>query len=236
MSDIKLIKGNIFVSDKQTIVNTVNCVGVMGKGVALGFRLRYPEMFLKYQELCKNRLLNIGKLWLYNPAGMQLPWVLCFPTKIHWKYPSQIEYIEAGLKKFVETYKMRGITSVAFPLLGTHNGGLDKIEVLNLMYSYLSQCDIDIDIYEYDPTAPDELFDSFKLKWQSISTEEKRRIGIRMTQIETINKAINENTLQSMTALAEYEGIGAITLQKCFDMVMNCIVQPSFDFPDSTNE
>lgn len=64
MSNITFKKGNIFSSDKQTIVNTINCVGVMGKGVALGFRLRYPEMYEKYRELCKTKQIAIGKLWL----------------------------------------------------------------------------------------------------------------------------------------------------------------------------
>ena len=147
MSNITFKKGNIFSSDKQTIVNTINCVGVMGKGVALGFRLRYPEMYEKYRELCKTKQIAIGKLWLYKQSREGLQWILNFPTKIHWKYPSKMEYLEAGLQKFVDTYEEKGITSIAFPLLGTHNGGLDKIEVLDTMHSFLEKCSIPIDIY-----------------------------------------------------------------------------------------
>lgn len=85
-----------------------------------------------------------------------------FSYKKHWKYPSRMEYLEAGLQKFVDTYEEKGITSIAFPLLGAHNGGLDKIEVLDMMHSYLEKCSIPIDIYEYDPGAPDEIFIQFK--------------------------------------------------------------------------
>ena len=80
MGTIKIIDGNIFNSKAQTIVNTVNCVGVMGKGIALVFKLRYPKLFEKYQELCRQRLIEVGKLWLYREEP-DAPWVLSFPTK-----------------------------------------------------------------------------------------------------------------------------------------------------------
>ena len=220
MSNITFKKGNIFQSDKQTIVNTINCVGVMGKGIALGFRLRYPEMYEKYKEFCSNKQIAIGKLWLYKPDNSG-QCILNFPTKIHWKYPSKIEYIEAGLQKFVDSYDEKGIASIAFPLLGTYNGGLDKIEVLNLMHSYLEKCNIPIDIYEYAPDAPDELFETFKNKWNLISSSEKKQMGIRANQIEVLDKAINETSICSMNSLSEYNGIGLLTLRKCFDIVLD---------------
>ena len=229
MSNITFTKGNIFSSDKQTIVNTINCVGVMGKGVALGFRLRYPEMYEKYRELCKTRQIAVGKLWLYKQSREVLQWILNFPTKIHWKFPSKMEYIEAGLQKFVNTYEEKGITSIAFPLLGTHNGGLDKIEVLDMMHSYLEKCSIPIDIYEYDPETPDELFNQFKEKWISMSILDKKKLGIRANQLEIIDTAINNKSICSMTTLSECDGIGIITLQKCFNLVIEYKPQPTLD-------
>lgn len=222
MSNITFKKGNIFQSDKQTIVNTINCVGVMGKGIALGFRLRYPEMYEKYKEYCANKQIAIGKLWLYKPKDNG-HWVLNFPTKYHWKYPSKLEYIEAGLQKFVESYTEKGITSISFPLLGTHNGGLDKIQVLNLMHSYLEKCNIPIDIYEFDPMAQDEIFVTFKKKWNEMSHYDKRKLmgGRLLKQIDIIENAINVDNIMSMASLIEYQGIGFATLQKCFDLVMN---------------
>ncbi len=193
----------------------------MGKGVALGFRLRYPEMYEKYKEFCKNKQIAIGKLWLYKQPQEDSQWVLNFPTKFHWKYPSKMEYLEVGLQKFVETYREKGIISIAFPLLGTHNGGLDKIEVLNMMYYYLEKCFIPIEIYEYDPKAPDELYKNFKEKWVSMSLRDKRYIGIRANQIALIDKVINDINNSSMTSLSECNGIGILTLQKCFNLILD---------------
>lgn len=222
--NIKFIKGNIFNTKAQVIVNTVNCVGVMGKGIALVFKLRYPKMFDIYQDYCKQKYIGIGKLWLYKGEN-DAPWVLNFPTKFHWKYPSKMEYIEKGLSKFVETYKDKGITSIAFPLLGTHNGGLNKQQVLCIMNQYLGQCNIPIEIYEYDPFSSDDLFETFKGKWNSISIADKKTVtGIRtQKQIEIINTAINSNEVRSMIALIEYDGVGIKTMEQCFKLVMNSI-------------
>lgn len=214
-------KDNIFNAKTQTVVNTINCVGVMGKGIALVFKLRYPKMFDLYKEYCKSKLIGIGKLWLYK-GEVNEPWVLNFPTKFHWKYPSKMEYLEKGLQKFVDTYKDKGITSIAFPLLGTHNGGLDKEEVLALMKRYLNQCDIPIEVYEYDPSASDDLFESFKAKWNSIPQQDKKTLtGIKMQkQIDTIDEALCSDQVRSMISLIEYDGIGLKTMEKCFKLVM----------------
>jgi len=221
MANIQIIKGNIFNTKAQTVVNTVNCVGVMGKGIALVYKLRYPKMFDLYKEYCRRKLIDIGKLWLYK-GEENAPWVLNFPTKFHWKYPSRIEYIEMGLKKFVDTYKEKGITSVAFPLLGTHNGGLDQEEVLQLMCHYLKQCNIPVEIYEYDPLVSDDLFETFKEKWNAIVPGKIKVItGIRtQKQIDTIAEAVNSDKVKSMIALIEYDGIGLKTMEKCFRLVM----------------
>lgn len=222
-SNIKIIKGNIFNTTAQTIVNTVNCVGVMGKGIALVYKLRYPNLFGKYQELCKQHLLDVGKLWLYKEDSEQ-QWVLNFPTKKHWKYPSQYSYIEAGLQKFVDTYQDRGITSIAFPLLGTNNGGLDESRVMNIMTTYLSQCTIPVEIYQYDPLCKDDLLDKFREQWDLIPVSERKAVtGIRMQkQIDIIDEALHSDNIQSMIALIEYPGIGLTTMQKCFKLVMEC--------------
>ena len=222
VDNIKFIKGNIFNTKAQVIVNTVNCVGVMGKGIALVFKLRYPKMFDIYQGYCAQKQIEIGKLWLYK-GEKDAPWVLNFPTKFHWKYPSKIEYLEKGLLKFVEAYKEKDITSIAFPLLGTHNGGLDKKQILQLMNDYLGKCAIQIEIYEYDPMAPDDLFETFKKKWNSIKSTSKKEItGIRtQKQIDTITEALNSDMVKSMIALIGYKGIGLKTMEKCFNMVIN---------------
>lgn len=149
---IKYISGNLFDSNCQTLVNTVNCVGVMGKGIALQFKNKFPDMFLLYRKLCNEEKFFPGCLWLWKPSEISMftqnQQVLCFATKNHWRYNSQIEWIEHGLRTFVTTYKQKGITSVAFPKLGCSNGHLNwNTQVKPLMEKYLSRCDIPIEIY-----------------------------------------------------------------------------------------
>lgn len=142
---IKYVKGDLFSTPAQVLVNTVNLDGVMGKGIALQFKRLYPDMFVKYQEYCEKGCLDIGKLWLYKTNHK---WILNFPTKIHWRNPSKLEYIIKGLDKFIETYQEKGITSIAFPKLGCGNGGLDWNEVKKIMNEKLKNIPIDIYIYE----------------------------------------------------------------------------------------
>lgn len=146
MLTLTIIKNsNIFNSHCKTLVNTINCVGVMGKGLALEMKNRYPEMFEQYHSFCERNLIDIGKLWLYKTDDK---WVLNFPTKKHWKNNSEYEYIELGMQKFLETYKDKNIKSIAFPMLGCNNGGLNKDKVLEIMTKYLIKCeDIIIEIF-----------------------------------------------------------------------------------------
>lgn len=137
------IEGNLFLSPAQTLVNTVNTVGVMGKGIAKAFKAIYPEMFAAYAAWCQRGELAPGKLHLYRTPHK---WILNFPTKQHWRQPSRLADIEAGLEAFVRGYEAQGITSVAFPQLGCGNGGLDwEREVRPLMERHLA--DLPIDVY-----------------------------------------------------------------------------------------
>lgn len=147
---ILYVSGSLFESPAQVLVNTVNTVGVMGKGVALQFRKLYPEMFAEYQRLCEAGQIDIGKLWLYKSEHK---WVLNFPTKRHWRQPSRIEYIEEGLRAFARDYSRLGIHSIAFPPLGCGNGRLDfTTQVQPLMRQYLAVLPIEVFIY---PSAVD---------------------------------------------------------------------------------
>lgn len=228
MSNITDIAGNIFNTKAQTIVNTVNCVGVMGKGIALVYKMRYPKMFDEYKGLCAQRQIGIGHSWLYKGESAKDPWVLNFPTKFHWKYPSKLEYVEKGLQEFVASYKAWGITSIAFPMLGTNNGGLDKDIVAQMMHQYLGQCDIPIEIYAYDPTAPDDMYEDFKRKWLSIPPDEIRLVTKiqQQKQIDIINQALQSDDVKSMIALLSYDGIGKTTMDKCFRVVRDYVPQP----------
>lgn len=148
---ITYVVGDIFKSPARVLVNAVNTVGVMGKGIAKDFKTIYPEMFKQYQSFCEKNQFQIGHLWLYKTKNK---WILNFPTKKHWRNPSEIEYIRAGLEKFVATYADKGITSIAFPMLGCGNGGLDwEKQVRPLMEKYLKNLPIDvyIHLYQQDP-------------------------------------------------------------------------------------
>ncbi len=148
------VLGRFFESPAQVFVNTVNTVGVMGKGIAKEFKRLYPEMFHRYREYCESGSMSIGKLMLYKT---QHKWILNFPTKQHWRQPSKLEYLEQGLKKFKDTYAQKNITSIAFPQLGCGNGELDWNDVRPLMERYLDRLPIDVFVYLYDKhTYPPE--------------------------------------------------------------------------------
>lgn len=143
---LHIIKSSIFESPAHTLVNTVNTVGVMGKGVAQGFKARYPAMYRDYKQLCDDHVLKIGTLHCWHGPSR---WVLNFPTKTTWKKPSKLEYIEAGLDAFATNYKKMGIRSIAFPPLGCGNGQLDWSVVRPLMLKYLWNLELPIFIHEW---------------------------------------------------------------------------------------
>ena len=113
---VKVVVGDILNSKAQTLVNTVNTVGVMGKGVALAFRERFPDMFEDYRKRCELGQVKLGKPYLYRRP--ELPWILNFPTKEHWRSVSRLEDIIQGLKYLKERYREWGIKSLAVPPLG----------------------------------------------------------------------------------------------------------------------
>ncbi len=153
---ITYVVADLFQSPARVLVNTVNTVGVMGKGVAKVFKDIYPEMFLEYQKLCEGNQFDIGQLWLYKTPNK---WILNFPTKKHWRSPSKPEYIAAGLKKFVDTYSEYGIMSISFPLLGCGNGEMDwQTQVRPIMEKHLKRLPIEvfIHLYQVDPFTPEQ--------------------------------------------------------------------------------
>jgi len=141
---ITYVVGNLFESPAQTLVNTVNTTGAMGKGVALQFKRYFPEMFREYQQLCEDGQISIGKLFLYRTSHKL---ILNFPTKDSWRKASRLEYIERGLQTFLEMYEKAGIYSIAFPPLGCGNGELSYADVRPLMEHYLAPLPIPVFLY-----------------------------------------------------------------------------------------
>src|SRR5258708_11293646 len=162
---ITYVASSLLQSPAQVLVNTVNTQGVMGKGIAAAFKHIYPEMFSRYRNMCEEGEFEIGKLWLYKTPRK---WILNFPTKKHWRNPSRVEYVEAGLKKFVEKYTDSNIHSIAFPALGCGNGGLDwDTAVKPLMEKYLKKLPIDVFIHPHaqDVYAPEHENQEEVAKW-----------------------------------------------------------------------
>ncbi len=138
-------RGDLLGSRMQTLINTVNCVGVMGKGIAFAFKQRYPEMFEDYKKRCQLKEVQLGKPYLYKINEQR--WIVNFPTKDHWKQRSQLQDIEAGLKYLAECAFVWGITSLAVPPLGCGNGGLNWDHVQPLIEKYLSPLNIPLEVY-----------------------------------------------------------------------------------------
>lgn len=147
---IKYKQGNLLESGAQALVNTVNTVGVMGKGVALQFKKQFPENFKEYAKACKDGRIGIGKLLVVKDSsllhGEKI--IINFPTKTDWRKTSEYSYIESGLKDLVRIIKENNIKSIALPPLGSGNGGLDWERVKDLLNKNLSEIDIEVIVYE----------------------------------------------------------------------------------------
>jgi O-acetyl-ADP-ribose deacetylase (regulator of RNase III) len=185
---IRYLESSLFDSPAQTLVNTVNTVGVMGKGIAKEFKERYPEMFREYSRICRRGDLSIGSLHLWRSNRQ---WVLNFPTKTTWKKPSSLEYVRLGLEKFVATYKDLGIVSASFPPLGCGNGGLNWQDVRPIMESHLHRLTIPVYIHNvhvpesYVPehvASPPERFSHFLV---DLETAIAASNGVFLTSSET---------------------------------------------------
>lgn len=144
---VTIVDGNLFDSSAQTLVNPVNCVGVMGAGIAVQFKKRFPDMFEEYARLCRRYKMVLGRPYLHKRAI--LPWVLSFPTKDHWYFKSRLQDLVAGLKCLRTNYAVWGIESLAMPALGCGRGGLDWNVVRDTIIEELGE--IDIPVYLYEP-------------------------------------------------------------------------------------
>ncbi|WP_437637198.1 type II toxin-antitoxin system antitoxin DNA ADP-ribosyl glycohydrolase DarG [Sorangium sp. So ce854] len=131
---MEFTKGNILRADTEAVVNTVNCVGFMGRGIAAQFKRVYPENFKAYEAACKRKEVVPGRMFMFETGQLTNPrFIVNFPTKRHWRGKSRIEDIESGLVALVEEVTKRGIKSIAIPPLGCGLGGLDWNDVRPLI-------------------------------------------------------------------------------------------------------
>lgn len=136
--------GNIFNSNADILVNPVNCVGVMGKGLALEFKKRYPQMFESYKLACNNNLVKIGEPHVWSDFDIT---IINFPTKIHWRDKSELKYIIEGMKFLKEYLEIHDSASIAISALGCGLGGLPWYKVENIIETSLRFVKNDVYLY-----------------------------------------------------------------------------------------
>ncbi len=209
------IKGNLFNSKAQAYVNTVNCVGAMGKGIALEFRRRYPAMFEQYKKDCAEKKLLPGRIYSYPQLQVL---ILNFAIKNDWKYPSRIEWIESTLKQFVAGYQKKGIRSVAFPWMGAMNGGLPFDLIQSTMRRYLMELsDIDVEVYTFDPEAPDRLFTTLRdLIITGNSSYLRAQVRMKNEKYEEIERLVKKGSIKKFASLSEQKLLGKTSMDNLY--------------------
>ena len=209
---IRYSNSTVFNIDADALVNTINTVGVMGAGIALEFALRYPEMFEDYKDKCDKKMLSIGKVDYYQDNIL----IVNFPTKWHFKYPSQIKWIEDGLKDFVNTYKDYDFKTIAFPKLGCANGGLSWSDVKPLMEKYLSDLDIEViiclDSLDHAEGKEKEMVDNFNKTTIDELAQHVRLTAPQKSALERIQP------LDRFWKIQKIKGLGITTYTKIFNL------------------
>jgi O-acetyl-ADP-ribose deacetylase (regulator of RNase III) len=150
---IQFTTGNLLEADAEALVNTVNTAGVMGKGIALMFKERFPENFKAYESACKLKQVELGRMFVTELLELGRPhWIINFPTKGNWRFPSRLEWIKSGLQDLRRVIEDKKITSVAVPPLGAGNGGLDWQDVRPLINEALGDLE-GVEVLVYEPAA-----------------------------------------------------------------------------------
>jgi O-acetyl-ADP-ribose deacetylase (regulator of RNase III) len=203
---VDIREGDIFKSKAQTLVNTVNCVGVMGKGIALGFRKRFPAMHDDYVLRCERGEVKLGRPYLYRQDGE--PWILNFPTKDHWRSVSKLADIEAGLEHLEANYREWGVESIAVPPLGSGLGGLEWQVVGPALYEHLDRLAIPVELYVPFGTPHDELTPAH---FQASLLEEDSREGFKQIGPDWVALL---SVLEELESLSYPPPVGRILFQK----------------------
>jgi O-acetyl-ADP-ribose deacetylase (regulator of RNase III) len=145
-------KGNLLDAPVEALVNTVNTVGVMGKGVALMFKEAFPENFRAYEEACNRKEIRVGHMFVTESSRFDGPrWIINFPSKKHWRHPSKLDWIKEGLLDLRRVVAEKGIRSIALPPLGCGNGGLDWADVRPEIERALAPLS-EVEVLVFEPT------------------------------------------------------------------------------------
>lgn len=226
---VEVLLGDLLKDNSQTLVNTVNCVGVMGKGIALEFRKKYPAMFEDYKKRCRKKEVMPGVPYYYKDFSGNS--IINFPTKNHWRSASRIVDIINGLDIFVSNYRRWGIQSVAFPPLGCGNGGLIWEDVGPLMYHKLSKIDIPVRIYAPYSTPKEHLKKEFLIR---------SKISPEFMSGKVIHKKITLENVALLEVLYQLQNmkytapVGRTIFQKISYMLSESGVDIGFKFKQGT--
>jgi O-acetyl-ADP-ribose deacetylase (regulator of RNase III)/uncharacterized protein YwgA len=216
--------GDLFESRAQTLVNTVNCVGVMGKGVAEQFKLRFPAMFKDYKGRTERRAVRLGEPYLYqDPSGAR---IINFPTKDHWRSPSRLADIEHGLDYLAAHAAAWEVTSIALPPLGCGNGGLEWSEVGPLIYGKLHELPIDVEVYAPYGTPRQQLTEEFLSAPSQMSLEGRGQKYKRLTPEWVVLLEV----LRELEAQPYANPVGRTIFQKISYVVTEMGVPTGFQF------
>jgi O-acetyl-ADP-ribose deacetylase (regulator of RNase III) len=222
---VTVLVGDVLKSKAQTLVNTVNCVGVMGKGIALLFKQKYPDMYRDYTRRCMNLQVKPGVPYHYTDIFGNS--IVNFPTKNHWRSPSRIQDIVKGLDIFVNKYREWGVTSVAFPPLGCGNGGQEWRVIGRIMYQKLSRIDIPVEIYAPFGTPHDELKENFLS--QKVLLEDYNQVNQTKSEL-TPEKIVILEVLNRLGQQAHAVRVGRTMFQKICYIITETGVNTQFTF------
>lgn len=174
-------EGDLLATDADALVNTVNTVGVMGRGIALQFKLAFPENYAAYEAACKREEVQLGKMFVFHRSANNPRIIINFPTKQHWKGKSKIEDIKSGLKALIEVVKKERIHSIAVPPLGCGNGGLDWDDVRPLIEQAFAELpDVKVQLFH-----PEGAPDAVEMK---IATKRPSMTPTRAVILEVLNR------------------------------------------------
>lgn len=198
---ITYVKGDLFTDKADALVNAVNTVGVMGKGLAYQFKERYPDNFAEYYKVCKSGNLSVGEVFTFKLECLESPkYIINFPTKAHWRGKSKIEYIEEGIKALITSVEEHSITSVAIPALGSGLGGLPWSQVEKVMLEKLSNVQsVDWRIYAPNDAPPSQK----KLRM----TFGRAALIVAISLYSSRKKQISEQEIQCLIYLLQCRGL-----------------------------
>src|SRR2546427_2386032 len=207
----RVLVNDMFKSNAQTLVNTVNTVGVMGKGIALEFKKRFPDMYEDYLHRSKLGLVHLGEPYLFRRP--QSPWIINFPTKDHWRSVSRLDDIERGLAYLERHYRGWGITSLAVPPLGCGEGQLEWNVVGRTLYRHLSRLDIPVELYAPYGTPKEQLDPTYLQTQLPLMTPSSARQSERRPRMDPSWIALVE-ILRRVVSEPYHWPVGRTTFQK----------------------